>query len=105
MGRWADRQIGRWAGRQMSKWASGVALTICLSAYLPICPPAPLAQQKPPTPTSRSQQQAFVLRTQTNEVLVDVRVYDKSGKPVTDLKESDFRVVMKWLLCRIVGSN
>ena len=25
-------------------------------------------------------------------VLVDVRVYDKSGKPVTDLKQSDFRV-------------
>ena len=23
---------------------------------------------------------------------MDVRVYDKSGKPVTDLKQSDFRV-------------
>src|SRR5208283_4592131 len=28
----------------------------------------------------------------TNLVLVDVRVYDKTGKPVTDLKQSDFRV-------------
>jgi len=51
-----------------------------------------LSQVKPLTPTSRSPQQAFILRTQTNEVLVDVRVYDKSGKPVTDLKQTDFRI-------------
>ena len=50
------------------------------------------AQQKPSTPVSKSPQQAFILRSTTNEVLVDVRVYDKSGKPVTDLKQSDFRV-------------
>ena len=54
-----------------------VLLAICLSAYLPT---ALLPQQKPSTPTSRSPQQAFILRSQTNEVLVDVRVYDKSGK-------------------------
>ncbi len=42
---------------------------------------------------SKSPQQAFVLRTQTNVVLVDVRVFDKSGKPVTDLQQSDFRVL------------
>jgi len=64
-------------------------LAICLSAYLPI---AFLAQEKPSTPISKSPQQAFILRAQTNEVLVDVRVYDKSGKPVTDLQKSDFRV-------------
>ncbi len=34
----------------------------------------------------------FVLRSQTNVVLVDVRVRDKSGKPVTDLTQQDFRV-------------
>ena len=55
-------------------------------------PSASLSQGPPSTPVSRSPRQAFVLHAQTNEVLVDVRVYDKSGKPVTDLKQSDFRV-------------
>jgi VWFA-related protein len=66
-----------------------IAFAICLSAYLPT---AFLAQVKPSTPVSKSPQQAFILRAQTNLVLVDVRVYDKTGKPVTDLKQSDFRV-------------
>jgi len=34
----------------------------------------------------------FVVRSQTNVVLVDVRVTDRGGKPVTDLKQDDFRV-------------
>jgi VWFA-related protein len=68
---------------------AGVALAICLSAYVPT---AFLAQEKPSAVVSKSPQQAFILRSTTNEVLVDVRVYDKSGKPVTDLKPSDFRV-------------
>ncbi len=61
------------------------------------------AQAKPATPTSRSSPQAFILRSQTNEVLVDVRVYDKSGKPVTDLKQSDFRVFEDGVLQPIAG--
>jgi VWFA-related protein len=64
-------------------------LAICLAAYLPT---AFLAQEKPSTPVSKSPQQAFILRSITNEVLVDVRVYDRAGKPVTDLQQSDFRV-------------
>jgi VWFA-related protein len=43
-------------------------------------------QQQPPRPGT------FVLRTQTNLVLVDVRVWDKSGKPVTNLTERDFHI-------------
>ncbi len=35
---------------------------------------------------------SFVLRTQTNVVLVDVRVWDKNGRPVTDMKQSDFKI-------------
>jgi len=67
----------------------GAVLAICLSAYLP---GAFFAQEKPSTSVSKSPQQAFILRAQTNLVLVDVRVYDKSGRPVTDLQQSDFRV-------------
>ena len=78
---------GGWAG---GKVGIGLAFAICLSAYLPT---AYLSQVKTSTPVSRSPQQAFVLRAQTTEVLVDVRVYDKSGKPVTDLKQSDFHVL------------
>src|SRR5208337_1735934 len=42
--------------------------------------------QQPGTP-----RQGFVLQSQTNVVLVDVRVTAK-GKPVTDLEAKDFRV-------------
>src|SRR5208337_3443762 len=78
------------SGISLVPWClGGLILVICLAAYLPT---SCLAQVKPSTPVSKSPQQAFILRAQTNEVLVDVRVYDKSGKPVTDLKQSDFRV-------------
>jgi VWFA-related protein len=43
------------------------------------------------TPPGNSPQH-FVIRTQRNVVLVDVRVWDKSGRPITDLKLSDFRI-------------
>src|SRR3989441_805277 len=35
----------------------------------------------------------FVLRSQVNLVLVDVRVWDKSGHIVTDLKQQDFKIL------------
>jgi VWFA-related protein len=67
----------------------GAILLLCLAALAGQTP----SQVKRSTPVSRSPQQAFVLRAQTNVVLVDVRVYDKSGKAITDLKQSDFRVL------------
>jgi VWFA-related protein len=36
---------------------------------------------------------SFLLRSQTNVVLVDVRVWDKKGNPVNDLKHGDFEVM------------
>jgi len=36
--------------------------------------------------------QGYTLKVSTNEVLVDVRVTDRKGDPVTDLKQSDFKV-------------
>jgi VWFA-related protein len=79
-----------------SKRQNRILLTfaLCLLPFaLSVRPTAYLSQEKPSAPVSRSPQQAFVLRAQTNVVLVDVRVYDKSGKAITDLKESDFRVL------------
>ncbi len=45
-------------------------------------PPPPASPQLPP-----------VFRSGINLVPVDVRVIDRNGKPVTDLKESDFAVL------------
>lgn len=96
-------KTGRWAvGRGKLKYQNAnrktQSLTVLLFAFcllafaLLILPTNHVAQEKSPTPVSKSPQQAFILRSTTNEVLVDVRVYDKAGKPVTDLKPSDFRV-------------
>jgi VWFA-related protein len=51
-------------------------------------------QVSPPTTgAGTSQANNFTLRVQTNVVLVDVRVSDRKGRPVTDLKADDFRVL------------
>jgi VWFA-related protein len=47
-----------------------------------------LAQQ----PDQQENPGGFVIRSQVNIVLVDVRVADKSGRPVTDLKREDFKI-------------
>jgi len=49
-----------------------------------------LAQQ--PEPQAAEQNQNYVFKAQTNLVLVDVRVWDKKGIPITDLKRENFRV-------------
>jgi VWFA-related protein len=78
---------------KVQKWLALTFAICALTFAFYVCPPASLSQTKPSaTPVSKSPQQAFILRSVTNEVLVDVRVYDKSGKPVTDLQPSDFRV-------------
>jgi VWFA-related protein len=70
-----------------------LTFALCLLTFASLFPAAIYHSQTPPVQqVSRSPQQSFVLRSTTNEVLVDVRVYDKSGKPVTDLRQSDFRV-------------
>lgn len=50
---------------------------------------APAAATLPPPSRETS---AFTIRVQTNVVLVDVRVTDRKGQPVTDLQPADFRV-------------
>jgi len=60
------------------------AICLLLTAY------CLLGQQ--PAPQPAGQNQNYVLKTQINVVLVDVRVWDKKGNPVTDLKPEDFKV-------------
>jgi len=49
------------------------------------------ASEQAGAPSAGAPRQGFVLKSQTNVVLVDVRVTAK-GKPVTDLEAKDFRV-------------
>ncbi len=70
----------------------GVALCLGGTALVIALATRSFCQGKPSTPVSKSPQQAFILKSVTNRVLVDVRVYDKNGQPVKDLKPSDFRV-------------
>jgi len=79
-------------------WLLAAVCWLLASAFclLPVVIPAQTTQTTTP-PVSASgaatrQGNSFLLRVQTNVVLVDVRVTDKRGQPVTDLKPGDFRV-------------
>src|SRR5437879_5789601 len=81
---------------------TGVALLVCLSGLNGPLTQAgqtgsqATAQSSTPasTPTPPSQNPGgFVIRSQVNMVLVDVRVTDKSGRPITDLKREDFNIL------------
>ena len=54
--------------------------------------PAATPQPSQPFPQTGFQHGGFTVRAQRNEVLVDVRVYDKKGRPVTNLRQQDFHV-------------
>jgi hypothetical protein len=49
----------------------------------------------------QSLSQSYTLKVSSNEVLVDVRVTDRKGNPVTNLKQSDFEVYEDGVLQRI----
>ncbi len=78
--------------------AVGVALAVCLAAAAPAAQNPP--KQPPPSPpqggqtqqTPPQQPQRPTFRTGVNFVRVDVIVSDKTGKPVTDLKQDDFEI-------------
>jgi len=66
---------------------------LCLLTFdSPLHPTASLSQVQTAPPPGRTSQQSFVLRSQTNVVLIDVRVRDKSGQPINNLKQNDFRI-------------
>jgi len=64
---------------------------ICGFVFLDLTAYRFLAAQQP-APANSNTNQTFTIKAQTNVVLVDVRVWDKSGNPVTDLKPEDFKV-------------
>src|SRR5256885_7368557 len=80
---------------------TGAALLVCLSS---LNGPLTQAGQTGSQTTGQASTQAstpvpapqnpggFVIRSQVNMVLVDVRVTDKSGRPITDLKREDFKL-------------
>jgi VWFA-related protein len=71
-----------------------------LTSFVLLCPlpsvtRSQTAQTTPPATSAGQvarQGNGFVLRVQTNVVLVDVRVTDRHGNPVTNLTQDDFRV-------------
>ena len=70
--------------------AASALLALLLGIFLaPVLTDGQGNQAAPPLPRYQGN---YVLRSQTNVVLVDVRVREKGGKPVTDLKQEDFRV-------------
>ncbi|PYV22420.1 MAG: hypothetical protein DMG27_18220, partial [Acidobacteria bacterium] len=80
--------------RLLSLSACALLLAVCLAPSLTAgqqTNSAPSAQTSTPTPPSQNPG-GFVIRSQVNMVLVDVRVTDKSGRPITDLKREDFKI-------------
>jgi VWFA-related protein len=81
--------VRRW-NSPLARAALGLSLCFALAGPGAILAQAPAAE--PQQPNELRQKQNFIIRSQRNEVLVDVRVWDKSGNPVVDLKQSDFHV-------------
>ena len=81
--------VRRW-NSPLARAALGLSLCFALAGPGAILAQAPAAA--PQQPNELRQKQNFIIRSQRNEVLVDVRVWDKSGNPVVDLKQSDFHV-------------
>src|SRR5437016_3942622 len=63
-------------------------ICFCVSAIALSCAPASYAQQNPTAPP-----QGAAIRKASEEVLLDVVVRDKKGRPVTDLKPEDFQIL------------
>jgi VWFA-related protein len=82
----------RWA-RFLRKVRAAAALLLAMMLGASLSPPRVAGQgNTSPALPQRPTPGGFMLKSQTNVVLVDVRVHDKSGKPLTDLSQKDFRV-------------
>ncbi|MGH9403253.1 MAG: VWA domain-containing protein [Terriglobia bacterium] len=101
----------------LRKITAFAALSTAVLLALTLLRPAPAAhaqaaaqdhsQAQPANPgaqigyQNQAQQKNFILKVTTNEVLVDVRVTDHKGLPVTSLTASDFKVYEDGVLQKI----
>src|SRR5487761_113533 len=78
----------------------------CLQA---MAAPGQASRAAPATPAQASPYgqvpEGFALQVQRNEVLVDVRVMDRKGRPVANLKASDFKVYEDGVLQQINSAD
>jgi VWFA-related protein len=78
--------------------AAAIALLACGAALASAWPrqssvtPPPPAPQSQPAPPAQSEQGPAILRVRTQEVLVPVLVRNRSGDPVLNLVQKDFRL-------------
>jgi len=77
--------------------ASGIVVRLAMAAQVSAQNSSPVSGQI----GYQNLAQGYTLKVTSNEVLVDVRVTDRKGEPVTDLKQSDFRVYEDGVLQKI----
>ncbi|HUI43242.1 MAG TPA: VWA domain-containing protein [Terriglobia bacterium] len=81
-----DIRAGLRGNRGSARWTPLLAV---LAGALALAPAVP---QEPPELTTHDSQPTFQLHVQHNEVMVRVVVRDAQGRPVTNLKQDDFRI-------------
>ena len=71
-----------------------LALAIATGSSAQVAKPAPAAAQTPtPSPTPKKiQEEEGIIRVDTELVNINVRVVDRNGRPIANLKKSDFTV-------------
>jgi VWFA-related protein len=82
-----------------------LALALMIGLLSPTLAQAPSNSTKLPQTGYQNVQGNFVIQVQRNEVLVDVRVYDHKGNPVTNLKQNDFKIYEDGTLQQINSFN
>jgi VWFA-related protein len=95
--------------RQVPGWARSLAAISIIMLMLGAVVRLAMAAQnqwQAPEPSSgqigyQNLSQGYTLKVSTNEVLVDVRITDHKGDPVTNLKQSDFKVYEDGVLQKI----
>ena len=100
------RQKNVHRGHDRAMTLAAIAITLFLTGAVVRLAMAAQGQEQTSAPSSgqvgyQNLAQGYTLKVSTNEVLVDVRVTDRKGDPVTNLKQSDFKVYEDGVLQQI----